>query len=133
MLKTRNNHTEVGQTLPFLPFTANYALQAFQPLMSERVCNSCLEMNQYWIKFLGKRFEEDAALMHKLVLYTGSLQVFSFSIFTEFVQKAITDYSREFADMTRLGQAWLTDAARSAQQATGANGRLTSEQTRGTS
>lgn len=121
MLTTPNARSEGAQDIPFSPFNANFALQAFQPLMTGmaasngKACTSWLEIHRQWTGFVTQRLQEDVALVHRLANCTNPMDVYG--VYSDFFQKALADYQREFAEMTKLGQTWFAEASRCAQQA----------------
>jgi hypothetical protein len=88
------------------PFNANFALQTFQQLMTGMTepngkGSASWLLNRQWTGFVTQRLQEDAALVHRLASCSNPLDVIG--VYSDFFQKALTDYQREFTEMMKLG------------------------------
>ena len=105
-----------GTNLP--GFDPSAALQAFMPLMNGAAGNSAnplaswMEINKHWTTFLMDRFQQNATLVSRLGTCANPAEVNG--IYSEFFQKAMTDYQGEFAEVSKLGQKLIDEAAKSA-------------------
>ena len=121
MLTTPSAQNKPAKDIPFPPFNGSLALQAFQPLMTGLVesngkaCASWLDMNRQWTAFVTQRLQEDVALVHRLANCASPMDVYG--VYSDFFQKALADYQREFTEMMRLGQMCFAQATLHAQKA----------------
>lgn len=121
--KDRSGSTEQpGVTFPTLDPTG--ALHTIQPLvagMAEingKALDGWMEINRQWTTFLSGRFHADVALVHHLAQCKTPQDIVG--VYTDFFQKAFADYQGEFAELTRLGQETLAEAATTTQKAVNA-------------
>lgn len=111
------NGSEKDATAP-PEFDPNAALQAFMPLMNGAAENSgnamasWMEINKHWTTFLMGRFQQDAALVQRLSSCTNPAKING--IFSEFYQKALTDYQRELTEVAKLGQKLIEETVKPA-------------------
>ena len=99
-------------------FDPSAALQAFMPLMngasenSRNAMASWMEINKHWTTFLMDRFQQDAAFVQRLSTYANPAEING--IYSEFFQKASTDYQSELAEVSKLGQKLIDEAVKPA-------------------
>lgn len=74
-----------------------------------------INMQREWLGFVSRRLQEDAALVEQIGKCTTGQE--AYGIYAGFVQKALADYQREFAELARLGQAVAAETASGAQKA----------------
>jgi hypothetical protein len=120
MPKAGDGQNESALDLAFLPFNVNIALQACEPLaagMAElggKACRNWMDINRQWAAFLMQRFQEDASLMHNLAKCTNPQDVYG--AYSNFIQKALADYQRQFTEMMKLGPQSFAAATTAAQK-----------------
>ena len=65
-------------------------------------CSSTIySLNKQWMDFFQKRVEQDFALPQHIMSCRTPVEVWS--VYTDFLQKAVTDYQNEFAELGKLG------------------------------
>jgi Phasin protein len=69
-----------------------------------------------WQEFVGRRLNEDVALMQRLAQSVTPDQVFA--AYNDFWQQAAADYGNEFTTMSKLMTGWATQMAAGAQPGT---------------
>jgi hypothetical protein len=77
------------------------------PLISgtQEWCSRCTStiyaLNKHWFEFLQKRVQEDFALPQHIMSCRTPVDIWS--VYMQFVQKAVTDYQKVFAELGKLG------------------------------
>ena len=65
-------------------------------------CGSTIySLNKQWLDFFQKRVEQDFALPQHIMSCRTPVEVWS--VYTEFLQKAVADYQTEFSELGKLG------------------------------
>ena len=81
--------------------------ELWAPLISETQewCSRCgstiYALNKHWFEFLQKRVQEDFALPQHTRSCRTPVEVWS--VYMQFLQKAVTDYQNEFVELGKLG------------------------------
>ena len=79
----------------------------WDPLISgpQEWCSRCSStiyaLNKHWFEFLQKRAQEDFALPQYFMSCRTSVEVWT--VYMQFLQKAVTDYQKEFVELGKLG------------------------------
>ncbi len=60
-------------------------------------------MNTEWLGFINRRVEQDVSLPQQLAACKAADE--ALQVYTAFMQKALTDYQTEFAELAKLGTA----------------------------
>ena len=97
-------------TVPFW----NDAMGAWGPALSgmqswTSMCGrAATAFTSEWFQFVGRRVQEDITLPHRL----ASCHAFdeSWRVYTEFWQRAVDDYQKEFAALSRLSGEVMTES-----------------------
>jgi Phasin protein len=66
-----------------------------------RFSSTTYALNKRWLDFLQKRFKEDFALPQRIMSCRTPMELWS--AYREFLQEAVTDYQKEFAELGKLG------------------------------
>ena len=65
-------------------------------------CSSTIyALNKHWFEFLQKRAQEDFALPQYIMSCRTPVEVWT--VYMQFLQKAVTDYQKEFVELGKLG------------------------------
>ena len=78
----------------------------WDPLISgtQEWCSRCgstiYALNKHWFEFLQKRAQEDFALPQHIMSCRTPVEVWS--VYTDFLQKAVADYQTEFSELGKL-------------------------------
>lgn len=85
-------------------------LPAFEMMrdFNERALTQLAKVQENWMHFMHRRFACDAELAANLALCKTPQDVMR--LYAEFFQTAAQHYQEEFADVTRLGQAFGSEA-----------------------
>ena len=81
--------------------------ELWAPLISETQewCSRCgstiYALNKHWFEFLQKQVQEDFALPQHTRSCRTLVEVWS--VYMQFLQKAVTDYQNEFVELGKLG------------------------------
>ena len=67
-----------------------------------RSSSTIYTLNKQWLDFLQKRFKEDFALPQRIMSCRTPVELWS--AYTGFLQKAVTDYQKEFTELGKLGR-----------------------------
>ncbi len=79
----------------------------WDPLISgpQEWCSRCSStiyaLNKHWFEFLQKRAQEDFALPQYVMSCRTPVEVWT--VYMQFLQKAVTDYQKEFVELGKLG------------------------------
>ena len=65
-----------------------------------RCASTIYTLNKQWLDFFQKRVEQDFALPQHIMSCRTPVEVWS--IYTDFLQKAVTDYQTEFSELGKL-------------------------------
>jgi hypothetical protein len=66
-----------------------------------RFSSTTYALNKRWLDFLQKRFKEDFALPLRIMSCRTPIELWS--AYRDFLQEAVTDYQKEFAELGKLG------------------------------
>ena len=81
--------------------------ELWPPLTSgtQEWCSRCSStiyaLNKHWFEFLQKRAQEDFALPQYIMSCRTPVEVWT--VYMQFLQKAVTDYQKEFVELGKLG------------------------------
>lgn len=107
MSRAPTGHAESKEVFAhMMAFPSPGALEIWNPMLSGLQSwngafgKAILALNSEWLGFLNRRMKEDVALPQQLTACKSADE--AWHVYVEFLQKAVTDYQHEFAELARL-------------------------------
>ena len=114
--ESANKHAAAAFTMPLgLDMTGLMHQPAFAAMadVNGRLYASLVEVNKEWSDFVNRRLQNDFNLLPQLGACTSPNDVFN--VYADFYRQAFEDYQREFAKLTKMGQALAVETTEAMQ------------------
>ena len=101
-----NDAFDISKRIGFAGWPTTEATELWAPLITgtqdwvNRCSSTIYSLNKQWMDFFQKRVEQDFALPQHIMSCRTPVEVWS--VYTDFLQKAVADYQTEFSELGKL-------------------------------